>query len=274
MRLPGRVLATFVLLVAGCEREDSGLDPAYREPRVDAFLYKVEYYDGSLEYSTYIEVFDEVGLRMVPVVRLNGGEVPVYYYSPSLYRYGHEEPFAVGQRYELEIDHYWGRAFSRLVMPGDFSLTAPDSDYVMGLESTLVVTWRSSPRAQWYWVDLYCDFDYYDTLLHWDDYSFNLDTLVPDTFLVVPPERVFPGYVMELIEGDGSALVWAGNGPPVEPGDVSNVRGAGFGFFSAANEPKERYFWVGAPWRAGHAPRTGPSRAKLEQRLRRSSTAR
>ncbi len=271
MRWLCRLALVGILAAGGCTERGRQFDPQYREPRCDGFLYKMEYYDGSLEYSTYFEVFDYVGLRMIPVVRLNDDRVPVYYYSPALYRYGDWQPFPVDEVYEMEVEHYWGTAFSRVVMPGDFQIAGPDTNYVMGLDSTLVVTWHSSPSAQWYWVDLYCDYEFYDTLFSWDDYSFNLDTVVTDTFLEVPPGRVFPGYVLDLIEGDGSALVWAGNGPSVEPGDVSNVRGAGFGFYNAVNEPMERYFWVGGPWDGGHSSRTRRSRDRLEEKLRRRS---
>ena len=41
----------------------------------------------------------------------------------------------------------------------------------------------------------------------WDDYTYNLDTVVHDTFVVVTSQMVFPWNVMDVIEGDASALV-------------------------------------------------------------------
>ncbi len=257
-----------LLLVSGCDTTRERLDPGYSEPMINGWLYRVEYYDGSVDYDTDVEVWDNDGLRMVPVVELNGGTLNPYYYHFTQYRYGHSAPFPVHEPYELNVTHYWGEAFSRVVMPGNFCLTSPDTNYVMDMESTLVLTWEPSPGAQWYWLDLYCDYDFLDTFGFWDDYSYNLDTIIGDTFIVVPPGWVFPGYVGDVLEGDGAVLVWAGYGPRIEPGDVGNVRGAGFGFFNAVNEPRERYFWVGSPWKDIHYPRLPQSRDKLLAYLR------
>ena len=243
--LAAAVLA--VLLGGGCDRLQSWPDPNYSEPMINGYLYTVEFYDGTRAYDIDIEVFDNRGLRMVPVVRLNGAEVDPYLYGTTVYRYGDTLPFEVYAPYRLEVEHYWGEAFSRVVMPGDFRMTSPPVNYIMGRDSTLVITWEHSDGAQWYWLDSYFDYDFIDWNQQWDDYSFDFDTLVSDTFVVIPPEKVFPGYVEEVLEGDASVYVLAGYGPQVEPGDHGNVHGVGFGFFSAGNEPMEKYFYVGAP---------------------------
>ncbi len=266
------LLVAFMSLVwFGCDRTGRrGLDPLYCEPMINGYLDRVEFYDGDVGYWREFSVFDPAGLRMVPEVRINQIQVPCYYYSWTNYRYGDENYFQVSKRYKLEVDHYWGTAFARVVMPGNFRLTYPPSDsYVLDLESTLVITWRRADGAQWYWVDAYCCYDFYDSLYRWDDHEFEFDTTVSDTFLILAPGRVFPSYVMDVIEGDGSALVWAGYGPPVEPGDYGNVRGNGFGFFNAFNEAKERYFWVGAPIVERRSPGVRESRVKLRSRIER-----
>ncbi|MEO0078225.1 MAG: hypothetical protein ABIK86_04405, partial [candidate division WOR-3 bacterium] len=111
-------------------------------------------------------------------------------------------------------------------------------------------------------------YDFYDTLGEWDDYTFQLDTLVFDTVLTVSPTRIFPDFVDSVIEGDGSVMVWAGNGPSIEPGDFGNVRGAGFGFFHAINEPSEVYFYVVAPPLCRRTPSQAATRARFQNRLR------
>ncbi len=262
--------ALLLVLAIGCDRQErQGQDPNYREPMINAYLYRMEYYDGFVEYDREFDVFDNMGLRMVPVVVLNNDTIVPYHYTWTNYRYNDGSYFRVNELYELNVTHYWGKAFSKVVMPGNFCITSPPGDsYVLDMESTLVVTWRASAGSQWYWIDLYCDYDFLDSNHNWDDYEFNLDTIVKDTYVIVPPERVFPRYVMDVLEGDGSALVWAGYGPPVEPGDCGNVRGAGFGFFNGFNEPREKYFWVGAPIADRRSPGTLESRDKLTGLLR------
>lgn len=254
MTRSGVVLAGLALLaMVACD--DSPLsDPAYSEPMINGYLYRLEYYDGEVEYFREVQVFDNDGLRMVPVVRLNTETLPPYYYTYTQYRYGDERPFPVDTTYRLRVSHYWGVAEAEVEMPGNFAVHRPEDLSTLEEDSALVISWQASSRAQWYWLDIYADFEFYDTSSQWDDFSFNLDTIVFDTMLVIPPERIFPPQLELLIEGDGSALVSAGFGPAVEPGDTGNVRGAGFGFFNAGNEPKEKYFFVGAPPRARRCP--------------------
>jgi hypothetical protein len=261
---------------SGCRNDlgSIGENPNYREPMINGYIYKTEDYDGSIEYDKDVEVFDNDGLPMVPVVTLNGQPVEIYYYSWTMYLYGDPYYNPVEQKYELNVKHYWGDAFSRVVLPGDFRVTNPPAEYILGMESTLVITWQASASAQWYWLSMYADYDYLDTLYEWDNFTFYLDTLVYDTFIAVSPGRVFPSFVKVLQEGDGSASVWAGNGPAVEPGDVDNVRGAGFGFFNAINEPRQADFYVGAPPKARRSPGAGEGRDKLLSLLRQRASGR
>jgi hypothetical protein len=264
------------MIVGACTLKEGNpeLNPNYREPMINGYVYKTEYSDGSIDYDKNVEVIDNAGLRMVPEVMLNGRPLEIYYYGTTTFRYGDEYYNPVGQRYELNVRHYWGEAFSRVVLPGDFRITGPPPRFILHRESTLVASWRPSFAAQWYWVGLYCGYDFYDTLGEWDDYEFYLDTLVFDTVLSVSPARIFPGSVDSLNEGDGSVMVWAGNGPAIEPGDMGNVRGAGFGFFHAINEPREAYFYVGAPPKARRCPSQQTSQERFRSLLRERRAAR
>ena len=264
------LLAACVVLFLACDGggQRTGLNPNYKEPMVYGYLFKAEYYDGSIEYTKDFEVFDYDGLRMVPIVLLNGSQVEAYSYSPTTYEYGDAYEIPAHQKYEVEIKHYWGSGFCHLVMPADFHLTAPPRDYILGMDSTLMSTWRASEGAQWYWVSVYVDYDYYDPNGYWDNYTFTLDTLVQDTGIVVPPDRIFPPFVEELLEGDALVTVWAGYGPAVEPGDLGNIRGTATGFVNAINEPREIYFYVGAPPLARRVPDGRTVLARFKARLR------
>ncbi|NPV13924.1 hypothetical protein HPY86_03215 [candidate division WOR-3 bacterium] len=256
-----------LLVITGCRR----LDPNYSEPMVNGYLYRGEYYDYSVEYERYVQVFDPKGLRMVPIVTLNEERLDVLSYNWTRYEYGDTLEFDVSRPYELRVVHYWGNAQARVTMPGNFSLTSPPERYILDLDSTLVISWTRSEGAEWYWVELDVSYEYRDTLGTENDYDLRLDTMVQDTYLIVSPERIFPGFVADVIEGDGSAMVWSGCGPAIEPGDRGNVQGVGFGFFNAINEPREKYFYVGAPIQVRRCPdrrtATGQFLEKLRNRI-------
>jgi hypothetical protein len=257
------------LLLAGChETPESKLHPNYREPDINGYVYRLGFDDGSIESNKDFEVVDNQGLRMVPVLELNGSPVEVYSYGATAYRYGDENYNPALVRHELAVHHYWGDAYAHATMPGDFRMTGPGDQYVMGMESTLVITWRRAQAAQWYWMSFWASYDYLDSTGEWDSRDFSLDTLILDTFLVIPPERMFPGFVRQVTEGDAVADLWSGNGPAVEPGDNGNVRGAGYGFFNAVNEPPDKYFYIGAPPVFRRSPTRVAQRHRFLDKLR------
>ena len=252
-------------------------NPNYKEPMVWGFLSK-DFTYGELTYGKEINVVDYDGLRMMPIVLLNGSQVDLLDYSPFEYDYGDTNLIPAYQKYELEVQHYWGTGFCHVVMPGDFALTLPPKlpldTFILGQESTLVSAWRPSRGAQWYLLSIFVRYDYYDTTGAWDDYTFTLDTLVHDTSFAVPPERIFPPVVGEVIEGDGSVIVEAGYGPANEPGnignpgDIGNVRGNAVGFVNAVNAPPEKSFYVGSPTLTRRAPDSRSELERFKARLR------
>jgi hypothetical protein len=264
--LPALLCAVFFLsCVDGGGKND--FNPSYSEPMVWGFLSK-DLTLGELTYDKGIEVIDYNGLRMAPIVSLNGDRVSLLGVSPFEYDYGDTNVIPTYQKYELEVRHYWGTGFCHVVMPGDFALTMPPYQYILGQESTLVSAWRFSRAAQWYWLSVFVSYDFYDTLGAWDSREFRLDTLVHDTSLVIPPERIFSPVVGQVIEGDGSVTVQAGYGPANEPGDLGNVRGNAGGFVNAVNVPPEKNFYVGAPSLVRRAPDCRSELERFKARLR------
>jgi hypothetical protein len=263
-------LVTLLAAVFLLSCEDGGgkndYNPNYREPMVWGLLSKVWDDEQAVSYQKDFGVFDFDGLRMVPIVLLNDSQVEPYYYSPAEYDYGDTNVIPTNRRYDLEVRHYWGTGFCHLVMPGDFALTLPPrvpfDTFMLRQDASLLTAWSASQGAQWYWLSVYVNYDYYDTLGAWDNREFRLDTLMHDTWIIVPPQQMFPPVVREVIEGDASVTVWSGNGPPVEPGDLGNVRGAAVGFVNAINEPPSKYFYVGARRAERRAP---DGRSELER---------
>jgi len=248
--------------------QETGINPNYKEPMVWGLLSKFEYPDLTVEYDKNVEVFDYDGLRMVPTVLLNGEQVEALSYSPVSYEYGDTNAIPTYQNYELEVRHYWGTGFCHLVMPGNFALIAPSDTYTLAQGASLTAAWRVSLGAQWYWLSVYASYDYYDTLGAWDNLEFRLDTLVHDTLIVVPGEQIFPKFVSQVLEGDAAVAVWGGYGPPIEPGDLGNIRGTAVGFVNAINQPTAKYFYVGAPPAQRRAPDGHSELERFKARLR------
>ena len=267
----GPALAALLCVVLSAACDDPGgkndFNPNYKEPIVWGFLSK-DFLYGELTYYREIDVIDYDGLRMAPIVLLNGSQVGLLGYSPFEYDYGDTYAIPAYQKYKLEVQHYWGVGFCHLVMPADFRLTMPPHQYILGQESTLVTAWRASRGAQWYWLSVFVWYDYSDTTGSWDYHEFSLDTLVYDTSIAVLPERIFPPFVGQVIAGDASVTVEAGYGPANEPGDIGNVRGNAVGFVNAVNVPPEKYFYVVAPPLARRAPDGRSELERFKARLR------
>jgi hypothetical protein len=270
----GLVTLLAAVFLLSCEdgggKNDYNLN--YREPMVWGLLSKVWDDEQAVSYQKDFGVFDFDGFRMVPIVLLNDSQVEPYYYSPTEYDYGDTNVIPTNRRYDLEVRHYWGTGFCHLVMPGDFALTLPPrvpfDTFMLRQDASLLTAWTASQGAQWYWLSVYVNYDFYDTLGAWDNREFRLDTLMHDTWIIVPPQQMFPSVVRELIEGDASVTVWSGNGPPVEPGDLGNVRGAAVGFVNAINEPPSKYFYVGARRAERRAPDGRSELERFKARLR------
>lgn len=215
---------------------------------IDGYLTKYVPYAGDTIWDRYIEVFDIDGLPMIPLVKLNGEEIEIDDYDYIGCTYNDTIHFLTAKEYELTVDHYYGRAHAKIWMPGEFEMIGPDSSYILKRDSVLSVTWQKSDEARWYWFSIYLEYEYEDTSGEWDDYEFYHDTIVYDTFVQYARNNFFPDYVKMVIEGEAEAGAWAMDGPNRwVPGTKGNIRGKGFGYFSASYQPRELDFYVGAP---------------------------
>lgn len=257
-------LVGLIVLVLTCARE------RVKEPIVYGFLFKQLYYTYVLGYERSLEIYDVDGLPQVPTALLNGWEMPLIGFNPQDVVYDDTVAFPVDTVEDLKVSHYYGQAHSRIMMPGDFEVTVPQSWYVFGRHMPLPVNWRKSEGATWYWVDLYLEYEFNDSNGEWDLYEFDRDTFVSDTFCVYDSTRFFPGYVAQVLDGDGAVVIWASDGPKEDPGAMGNVEGDGIGYFSSANQAREADFIVVSP-PATQMDRTAlikRSKARFLQRLR------
>jgi len=241
---PVRILCLLVsgllLLTLSCPRTRQ------KEPLVDGFLFK-EVQFGGTSYDRWVEVYDTDGIPQIPIAKLNGKSLDMVSWNPIHAIYEQTDAFKTDTTYDLTVDHYWGRAHARITMPADFRVTRPDTLYVYNRDSLLIATWQRSRGATWYWLNLYLDYDFLDTVGDYDYYEFDQDTVVYDTFCVYERNRFFPWYVRTILEGEAEFLNWACDGPQEAPGALGNIQGDGYGYVMSANQPREAHFIVVSP---------------------------
>lgn len=257
-------MVAIVLLSLGCARARK------KEPMANALFLKQVHPTYIVTHQRWLELSDDDAFPQIPKVTLNGEQLPLARWNPIQAIYADSVPFPVDTSYLVRIEHYWGEASSRVYMPGSFRINGPDSNYVLDRDSLLVIHWGPARGATWYWLNLFLDYDYLDTLYEWDYYEFDRDTIVFDTICVYERNRFFPWFVRRILEGEGEAVVWACDGPVMLPGALGNVEGDGFGYVNTANQPREAYFVVVQPpvMRRSPGDATERSRAKFLRRLK------
>jgi hypothetical protein len=267
--LSGIFVLGLVVIIAGCGRQRRD------EPVVNGMFIKQIDPTDSLKkgrFERWIEITDDDAMPDIPRVLLNGNPLPLASWNPIDAVYDDNYAFETDTSCAIEIEHHWGKATSRVYIPADFEMTGPGPDYVYNRDSLLTIRWQPSRGATWYWLNLFLDYDYRDTLNEWDYYEFDRDTILFDTLCVYERNRFFPGWVRKILDGEVEAVVWAMDGPVMAPGAMGNVWGDGFGYVNTANQPHEEYFVIVQPPVARHTPGylIRRSREKLIRRLQES----
>lgn len=261
MRMFYLIILALCILVTQCIRDKS-------KPAISGFLFKTVYYDGDSAYDRNIQVYNYKGFSAIPLVKLNNEILGIYDWGINWYQFSDENIVLSNKDYELEVSHSDGTAKAKVSMPGNIRFTQPDTSYILKRESTLVIAWQKSSKATWYWLDYYISYEYLDTAGEEDSYDISKDTVITDTFCRLEPNRFFPSYVMNILEGEGEANVWAMDGPIIYPGSNGNVTGQGIGFFHAANQGLDAYFYVGARPSMRKLYKKEASREKLKHKLK------
>jgi hypothetical protein len=252
-RRAAAALALAVGLAATCA-------PTPKRSLVDGILSKEAYSEEPNPfYDRWVEVYDDDGLPWIPTASYNRSPVVLIQRSAFYAAFEDEAKFRTDTAFELEVEQYWGTARARINMPGDFALTRPEPDFVLGPGAGLDFAWQRSSGASWYWLVVLVQYSYTDTLGSSGSYRALLDTIVYDTMCRYAPDRFFPPGVGEVVQGDGAAVVLANDGPQTVAGARGNVEGQGIGYVRAYNQPEEIYFGVG-PAPARELDRREPGR--------------
>ncbi|MEO0114422.1 MAG: hypothetical protein ABIK93_02985 [candidate division WOR-3 bacterium] len=242
-----RKLIILILLLVGCSKND--------KVYITGFIIKAVRPPFTYYYKE-VYVHNQRGFKMVPNCLINDTALNIDDYHYDYYFFRDYKPFEINRKYKLVLEHAGGKAQGEVYMPNDFAILYPESTYLLVKDSSLQIYWTKAEGATWYWLDIYIDYWYEDSLGEEDEFVFDMDTIVYSNYVVYEKSRLFPPYVARITEGgDGIINVWACDGPPCLPGAEGNIYGAGYGIYNSVNEAPDRFFYVGLPGKRERASR-------------------
>lgn len=187
------------------------------------------------------------GFKIIPLITINEDTLPLYNYYLGLTDFsfsGEITNLDDGDECKLKVDYGEGKAEATDTVPGEFEITEPDESAVLHKGNSLDIEWESSNGAQWYWLDVDVWYDYLDNNGNWEEFEYELDTIIEGTSYTISASTLFPSDVDTILWGGGDVYVTAVNGPKYEPGSKGNVKGNAVGFFWCSYQPKPVWFDV------------------------------
>jgi len=177
----------------------------------------------------------------IPAVSVNGVLFENFGIPDGTFEFVQDDvPIYMGDSFRIEVDYtkmdgapcY---AWCDHCLPGDFELISPPPDSVVELElyEDLTFEWGSSEGADRYYLDFHYRIYYHDLAGDLHTKYFYLDTVMQDLSLTISAGDLYPdeAEVDSIDFYQGSGLIYSGNGPH-DIGDMSNVEGDAYGFFT------------------------------------------
>ena len=217
------------------------------EVYIQGWVSKMEFEKNDVRYYREVGVYNYKGFKMIPKVFINDLFLPLINEPFTYALYGNYSPFESGKNYKLKVEHEGGKAYGEVFMPKDFEILYPQEETIIKKsELPFKVIWQKSEGADWYEAVISIEYDFLLANGEEDDFTFSLDTVLKDTFLIIDAQRIFPIYVAEILSGEGNITVYSGTGPALKPGEKGNIKGFGYGFFNALYSPEDRTFYIEA----------------------------
>ncbi len=237
-------LALFIGAFIGCKKEsptETDVPKLYLMGEIQRRPYSANYPD-----SFYCDEGVNVSnAEAVPSVKINDRELE--FYSGSRFYFDGDFSLTPGAEYELVVTAGSNTATATVTLPGDFSITAPDTSYVLSKGSSLDALWDSASHSNYYGVYLYVYYEYYDTSGTVQSFHFSSDTILSETSITYESSLLFPNLseIDSISCGNGHFDIYAINGPSLVPDTPGNVSGDGTGFFWAKQSRGSGGFDVG-----------------------------
>ncbi|MCK4306842.1 hypothetical protein KAW50_01290 [candidate division WOR-3 bacterium] len=245
--LSGGVILVISLLIfaTGCKKEnptETDVPKLYLMGEIQRRPYSANYPD-----SFYCDEGVNVSnTEVVPSVQINEQELELYPSTSGLYFREHF-PLTPETEYELVVTTSSDTATATVKLPGNFSIIAPDTSYVLPKGSSLDISWDSASYANHYRVHLYVYYRYSDTSGNSENFRFSRDTILSETSITYESSLLWPNLseIDSIFYGHGDFDVSAIAGPSLVPGTPGNVSGDGIGFFWAKQKRESDDFHVG-----------------------------
>lgn len=217
------------------------------EVYIQGWVSKMEFTKENVKYFQEVGVYNYRGFKIIPKVFINDTLLPLRNEPFTYAFYGNYSPFSTNRIYKLKVESEYGIAFSEVYMPKDFVILYPKEETIIEKSETpFKIFWQKSEGAEWYEIVFSVEYDYLSPNSEEEEFTFSLDTVVRDTYLIIDGKRIFPEYVKEIFSGEGNITVYSGTGPALRPGEKGNIKGAGYGFFNALYSPEDRVFYIEA----------------------------
>lgn len=185
------------------------------------------------------------GFSVTSVATLNRETLYDISIEPSQISLLYHEPvpwLSSGDECQLWIDFGHGMCEASEVIPGDFSIISPDTNFVLTRYEDLTITWEPAVGADWYHLRVCIGYMFHNQLLH-----FSYNTTVDTTTYTLDTDIIFPSNVDSLDSWYAhkcEVYVGAVAGPRLVSdehgyitGEESNFVGDATGFFWC-------YYWI------------------------------
>ena len=236
---------TTLVLLAGCVSNEAGF-PHITYADV---LAQVEEIGGGkapmqVKVSARVDAVDWDGFDMVPIALIGSDTIPLNdAYAPQEFDYYKDSTnYHLRDTVKMKVVYKDGSITGSLNIPDTFKITAPASDTgIVSKNASYTVAWNASNGADYYWVDFYLHYEYYDTL---GSHSVRIDTSFPTkaTSYEFLANYLFPQSVDSVDWSYGHFSVSACSGPMMWPGEmINNMNGKGKGYYTAETSDPRNY---------------------------------
>ncbi len=231
--LPLFLVLTLCVLLA-CEGKQGSQGPT--GPQGPAGPEKIYVY-GMVENTgwTWVGVYYA---PVIPQVTVNQNVLPIYdWWEDFCFVFHDSIQISPGDSAHLKVDYTQRIATASAKVPGNFEITSHDASAIafIPVDANFTVSWSASNYTEFYWVDFWLEYNYYDTLGNPKYFSFEEFGSQTSTSITFLASELFPrdfDYIYSQTQGSwGYFDVYAVNGPEIESGSEGNVTGDGTGFF-------------------------------------------
>jgi hypothetical protein len=218
--------------ISGCEGPAGPVGPAAQNKY--SVFGQVEFTADTLPTNAQVIVSN---ISSIPTVKLNQSDLRFrsVYSSGSNY-WDTLRTITQGDEVQLTISGNQGEAGATVRIPRQFRIQSPDPDSIFILlpHSNFSASWTTSGFSDYYYAYFYLYYSYVPTGGGYKYFSFDIDTILSTTSILIPADKLFPPDFDSLTSNwynEGALNIEAVNGPRPEVGAQGNVTGGGIGFF-------------------------------------------